>query len=57
MKPTRVALLAALGMFFTSVSVYSLTPPGGFAPGRPAGERPGAAPRSSPTARAAARPP
>jgi Ca-activated chloride channel family protein len=29
MKPTRVALLAALGMFLTSVSVYSLTPPGG----------------------------
>lgn len=31
MKPTRVALLAALGMFCTSVSVYSLTPAGGFA--------------------------
>jgi Ca-activated chloride channel homolog len=31
MKPTRVALLAALGMFFTSVSVYSLTPAGGAA--------------------------
>ncbi len=31
MKPTRLALLAAAGMFFTSVSVYSLTPPGGFA--------------------------
>jgi Ca-activated chloride channel family protein len=30
MKPTRVALLASLGMFLTSVSVYSLTPPGGF---------------------------
>ncbi len=29
MKPTRVALLAALGMFLTSVSVYSLTLPGG----------------------------
>lgn len=29
MKPTRVAVLAALGMFLTSVSVYSLTPPGG----------------------------
>lgn len=29
MKPTRVAALAALGMFLTSVSVYSLTPPGG----------------------------
>jgi Ca-activated chloride channel family protein len=33
MKPTRVALLAALGMFFTSVSVYSLTPPGGLSRG------------------------
>ena len=31
MKPSRVALLAALGMTLTSVSVYSLTPPGGFA--------------------------
>jgi len=31
MKPTRVALLAAAGMFLTSMSVYSLTPPGGFA--------------------------
>ncbi len=31
MKPTRVALLAALGMSLTSVSVYSVTPPGGFA--------------------------
>ena len=31
MKPTRVALLAAAGMFLTSVSVYSFTPPGGFA--------------------------
>ncbi|APR75671.1 Hypothetical protein A7982_01017 [Minicystis rosea] len=29
MKPTKVALLSALGMFLTSVSVYSLTPPGG----------------------------
>jgi Ca-activated chloride channel family protein len=29
MKPTRVALLTALGMLLTSVSVYSLTPPGG----------------------------
>lgn len=29
MKPTRVAVLAALGMFLSSVSVYSLTPPGG----------------------------
>src|SRR5262245_43715324 len=29
MKPTRVALLAALGMLLSSVSVYSLTPPGG----------------------------
>ncbi|MEZ4312386.1 MAG: VWA domain-containing protein [Polyangiaceae bacterium] len=29
MKPTRVAALAALGMFLTSVTVYSLTPPGG----------------------------
>ncbi len=29
MKPTRVAVLAALGMMLTSVSVYSLTPPGG----------------------------
>src|SRR5262249_55808649 len=29
MKPVRVAVLAALGMLFTSVSVYSLTPPGG----------------------------
>ncbi len=29
MKPTRVAVLAALGMLLTSVSVYSLTPPGG----------------------------
>jgi Ca-activated chloride channel family protein len=33
MKPTRVALLAALGMFFTSVSVYSLTPAGGVSRG------------------------
>jgi Ca-activated chloride channel family protein len=30
MKATRLALLAALGMTLTSVSVYSLTPPGGF---------------------------
>jgi Ca-activated chloride channel family protein len=30
MRPTRVALLAALGMLLTSVSVYSFTPPGGF---------------------------
>lgn len=29
MKPTRVAILAALGMLLSSVSVYSLTPPGG----------------------------
>ena len=29
MKPTRVAVLTALGMLLTSVSVYSLTPPGG----------------------------
>lgn len=29
MKPTRVAVLAALGMLFTSVSVYSVTPEGG----------------------------
>jgi Ca-activated chloride channel family protein len=29
MKPTRVAVLAGLGMLLTSVSVYSLTPPGG----------------------------
>ena len=29
MKPTKVALLAACGMLFSSVSVYSLTPPGG----------------------------
>lgn len=29
MKPTRVAVLAALGMLLSSVSVYSLTPPGG----------------------------
>jgi Ca-activated chloride channel family protein len=27
MKPTRVAVLSALGMLLTSVSVYSLTPP------------------------------
>ena len=31
MKPTNVAVLTALGMLFTSVSVYSLTPPGGIA--------------------------
>ena len=31
MKPTKVALLSALGMLLTSVSVYSFTPPGGFA--------------------------
>src|SRR5690242_1313156 len=31
MTPSRVALLAGLGMLLTSVSVYSLTPPGGFA--------------------------
>ncbi len=37
MKPTRLALLTAAGMFFTSVSVYSLTPPGGFT--RAKGER------------------
>jgi len=30
MKPTKVALLSALGMLLSSVSVYSLTPPGGF---------------------------
>jgi hypothetical protein len=30
MKATRVALLAALGMSLTTVSVYSLTPPGAF---------------------------
>ncbi len=29
MKPTTVALLAAAGMILSSVSVYSLTPPGG----------------------------
>ncbi|MFO0593329.1 MAG: VWA domain-containing protein [Polyangiaceae bacterium] len=29
MKPIRVAGLAALGMFLTSVTVYSFTPPGG----------------------------
>lgn len=29
MKPTRVAVLTALGMLLTSFSVYSLTPPGG----------------------------
>src|SRR6185437_4154300 len=29
MRPTRVALLAALGMSLTSVTVYSLTPAGG----------------------------
>src|SRR4051812_21935239 len=29
MKPNKVAVLAALGMLLTSVSVYSLTPPGG----------------------------
>jgi Ca-activated chloride channel family protein len=42
MKSTRVALLAALGMFLTSVSVYSLTPPGGFrsGPGSDAPARP-----------------
>jgi Ca-activated chloride channel homolog len=33
MKPTRVAALAALGMMLTSVSVYSLTPPGGLKAG------------------------
>ncbi|MFS8067094.1 MAG: vWA domain-containing protein [Byssovorax sp.] len=33
MKPTRVAALAALGMMLTSVSVYSLTPPGGISAG------------------------
>lgn len=33
MKPTRVALLSALGMLLTSVSVYSFTPPGGFGRG------------------------
>ena len=31
MRPTRVALLAALGMSLTSVTVYSLTPAGGLA--------------------------
>jgi Ca-activated chloride channel family protein len=35
MKPTRVAVLAALGMMLTSVSVYSLTPPGGLRAGGP----------------------
>lgn len=30
MKPTSVAVVTALGMLLTSVSVYSLTPPGGF---------------------------
>lgn len=35
MKPTRVAVLAALGMMLTSVSVYSLTPPGGLRGGGP----------------------
>ncbi len=29
MKPTKVAILSALGMLLTSVSVYSFTPPGG----------------------------
>lgn len=29
MKPTKLAVLTALGMLLTSVSVYSLTPPGG----------------------------
>ena len=35
MKPTKVALLSAIGMLLTSVSVYSLTPPGGFANATP----------------------
>src|ERR1700677_4098266 len=33
MKAARLALLAALGMTLTSVSVYSLTPAGGFSRG------------------------
>ncbi|HZF48665.1 MAG TPA: VWA domain-containing protein [Polyangiaceae bacterium] len=34
MKPTRVAVFAALGMLLTSASVYSLTPAPGSSPGR-----------------------
>ena len=41
MKPTSVAIVTALGMLLTSVSVYSLTPPGGITravdPGGPGG--------------------
>lgn len=52
MKPTRVALLSALGMLLTSVSVYSLTPPGGFAKSGANGPA-GAVPEIAPTAVAA----
>ena len=35
MKPTTVAFLAAAGMLLTSLTVYSVTPPGGFHGGPP----------------------
>ncbi|MFO0755415.1 MAG: VWA domain-containing protein [Byssovorax sp.] len=40
MKPTKLAVLTALGMLLTSVSVYSLTPPGGIAIGAAADGKP-----------------
>ncbi len=40
MKPTNLAVLTALGMLLTSVSVYSLTPPGGLQLGAGSDPRP-----------------
>ena len=40
MKPTNLAVLTALGMLLTSVSVYSLTPPGGLQIGSGVDPRP-----------------
>src|ERR1044071_7380754 len=36
MRPINVSLFAALGMMLTSISVYSLTPPGGHTAALPA---------------------
>jgi Ca-activated chloride channel family protein len=54
MKPTQVALLSALGMLLTSVSVYSITPPGGFSRSAGASASAGASPDNAPTATQAA---
>lgn len=53
MKLATLAVLGLAGMLLTSISVYSLTPPGGVAAAAP----PGAAPPTSPEATAVAVPP